>query len=355
MKIRLGMLDQDLRYMRRLTDYFNVYYADKLEVSVFSSLENLTEFLKTAKIDVLFANYEIEQGQLPKSESTVLAYFADTQDTETINDVRTVCKYQKAELIYNEVLNLYAELDLNKSFSTMAGDCPIYLFMGVAGGVGTTAAAIACAANFNQCGKRVLYLNLEENGVLEPFLIGEGNTGLSDALYAVKSNRANLSLKLQTIVRKDESDICFFAPFDASLDAADMDADDVTEFIRALKATSMFDCIVVDADVLISKKRNVLMNMASQIFLVNDGRDVSNQKMQRVLQSLQIIDERDETRILVKCSIVYNKFGSLSTQQPSDLCGRVFGVMSRYEGGNSKQVLEQLVKKNLFASIATNA
>lgn len=351
MKIRLGMLDQDLRYMRRLTDYFNTYYSDKLEVFVFSSLENLSDFLKTSKIDVILANYDLEQGEIAPTNTRVMAYFADTQDTETISGVRTVCKYQKAELIYNEVLNLYAELDLNTSFHMMTGDCPVYLFMGVAGGVGSTMAAATCATNFNQMGKRTLYLNLEENGVLEPFLAGEGNTGLSDALYAVKSNRANLALKLQTIVRRDQSGICFFAPFDASLDAADMGGEDVSELIRVLVSMAMFDCIVIDADVAISKKRNILMNTATQIFLVNDGSDISNRKAERVLQAIQIIDERDETRLLAKCSLIYNKFGSMSVQPNFELCSRVLGVITRYEGGTFKQVLQQLAQKNMFVSL----
>ncbi len=351
MKIKLGMLDRDLRYMRRLTDYFNTYYSDTLEVFVFSSLGNLSDFLQTAKLDVLLANYDLGQNEIKSLDTGILAYFADTQDTETINEVRAVCKYQKVELIYNEVLNLYAELDSNISFHVMEGNCPVYLFMGVAGGVGCTTAAITCATNLSRMGKNVLYLNLEENGVLEPFLIGEGNTGLSDALYAVKSNRANLALKLQTIVRKDESGICFFAPFDASLDAADMGAEDVSTLIGILISMSMFDCIIIDADITISKKRSTLLNLATQVFFVNDGRDISNKKMECVLQAIQIIDERDGTRVLMKCNVLYNKFGSMSVQASSEQCSQVFGLMNRYEGGTCKQVVEQLVQKNIFASL----
>jgi len=106
MKIRLGIIDDDSRYTTRLIGYFNAHYSDKLEIFAFSLPELLSNYLKEARLDVLLADPDLVPEGFTVPKTMQLAYFSNTADIETIRGVRTLCKYQKTELIYKEILNL---------------------------------------------------------------------------------------------------------------------------------------------------------------------------------------------------------------------------------------------------------
>ena len=68
MKIKIAILEQDAGYLSRITNVFNVRYADKLEVYSFTTYEGAMEALDTKRIDVLLADdsFEIDEESLPR-------------------------------------------------------------------------------------------------------------------------------------------------------------------------------------------------------------------------------------------------------------------------------------------------
>ncbi|MDE6516509.1 MAG: chromosome partitioning protein ParA, partial [Acetatifactor sp.] len=122
MKIRLAILEKDAVYLNRLESVFNVKYADKLEIYSFTDRDIALQSLREKKIDVFLANesFEIEETELPGSCG--FACLVDTADIETIRGITAVCKFQKADIIYRQVLGLFSEKAAAVTGVHMEGD-----------------------------------------------------------------------------------------------------------------------------------------------------------------------------------------------------------------------------------------
>ncbi len=348
MRIRLAILETDQSFTSRLVRYFATYYADKVETFSFTDAEEFQKSLQTAKVDVLLASPELfpEGMKLPKN--MIMAYLSESSQVQSINNVRAICKYQKAEMIYREVLGLYAELDKMTVYRQAEGACPLFFFKGAAGGVGATTLAIACAMRFASYGKKVLYLNLEENGVVSPFLQGDGTNTLSDVLYALKSNRSNLVLKLERMVRKSEEGIYFFEPFAITLDAYEMETEDLEDIIRTVIGYDTYDAVILDGGFAGSDKNDAIMKYASEIFLVSDGMEIPNLKLTKILQELSIKDDHAQGRVLARTQVLYNRFAGASRKADTEYQERVYGGVGIVKGAAPKQVAAGISQSNFF-------
>lgn len=348
MKIRVGILEQDNIYMTRLVRYFATYYIDKVEMSVFHNEDMLLDFLQYSKIDVLLANPELipENAEFPRT--MMIAYLSESSGGQLVDNVKVISKYQRAGLLYQEILGLYAELDRKTSYQKAEGASPVYLFMGASGGVGTTTVAIACAVSLASYGKRVLYLNLEENGVIAPFLEGDGNATLSDVLYAVKSKRSNLLLKMESMVRKSEQGVYFYEPFTIALDAHEMSEDDLKEIIDTVTLYDSYDCIVVDIDSEVQWKRDLLMGYAKTVFLISDGSEISDRKLERTLNEFMIKDKREDERNIAKTKVLYNRYLKKSKKADSVCQENIYGMINAVEKSSPKNIVEEISRKPVF-------
>ena len=352
MKIRVGFFDKDVRYINKLVNYINLHYADSIETQSYSNIDSMREQIDKRKLDILLIDPDCVDKSFSVPDYMGMAYLSTSADIESIWGKRTVCKYQKVELIYKEILNLYSELDLGISVKAWRGGCPIQMFIGASGGVGTTTVAAACAKNMAQSGRKVLYLNLEGNGVISQIFTGEINQGLSDALYAIKSNNSNLILKLTSMIDRDPSGVSFLNPFAVTLDEAEMTPDELDRLIDSLISTGNFECIVIDMDSVVSAKRNVVANRATNIFVVASGLSISNQKLVKRLQEFTLIDERDHSRQFSRVQVIYNAFGSNSSKARTGFGETVFATINNYRGFSPDKLVEEIAKQNLFAGLA---
>lgn len=349
MKIRLGILDKDEQYAARLTAYFKSYNAEQVDVFRFSSQDSLNEFFKKNKVDVLLADDDLvgQDFKLPKNIG--FAYLSDSKDIDKIRGTRTVCRYQRADLILKEVVNIYSELDSQTVFRSNRNDFEMIVFRGASGGVGTTTCAAACAKSLALAGNKVLFLELQENGVIAPLLSGEGNGTLSDALYAIKSKSPNLPMKLESIVRQDPSNVDFFEPFSITIDATEMTKDNMTSLFDAVAAMGKYRFVIADIDSVTNECTGYLMNKAVQIFLVSDGTEISNKKLDRAVKAMAVSDDKSDNRMLPHTKIIYNKFGSGAKAAGNSAGLDVLCKIARYAGGTEQAVLSEIVKTGVFS------
>ena len=150
MKIRLAILESDEGYLNRIVAVFNTKYSDKFEIYSFTDVENALQTLSTAKIDVFVVNesIEIDTTRIPKRCG--FAYFVDSADVELLNNQPTICRFQRAELIYKQILSIYAENAGNyKELKITDEGCKVIAFASPSGGVGCTTMAAACASKLS--------------------------------------------------------------------------------------------------------------------------------------------------------------------------------------------------------------
>lgn len=352
MKIKLAILEKDLSYLNRIVSVFSTKYADKFEIYSFTDPNVAISSLKDTKIDVLIANdvFEINVENLPKRCG--FAYFVDSADIDTKNDQRAICKFQKADLIYKQILSVYSENAGNISkLKIDEGSAKIAVFSSPCGGTGTSTLAAACAMHFAAKGRKTIYLNLEKFGSSDSFFSADGQFDMSDISFALKSRKTNLSIKLESCVKQDASGVFFYSQPKVALDVIELNAEDIIHLISEIELSGQYEYIIVDLDFSIGEDALKILRNAHSVVWVGDGSDVSNLKISRALQSLSISDTKSDSPLINRIHLVYNKFSNRTGKVLTNIELKNIGGMPKYEHATTDQVLKQIFPMDMLEKV----
>lgn len=352
MKIKLAILEKDQNYLNRIVSVFGTKYAEKLQVYSFTDMEVAFSTLETAKIEVMVASdvFDIDMSRLPKRCG--FAYFVESADVEMLNGQRTICKFQKADLIYRQILSIYSENAGNVSGLKFGDDSSkIIFFQPVSGGVGASSMAAACAVRFASKGKKTLYLNLERFGSSNVFFTAEGQFDMSDIIFALKSKKANLAMKLESCVKQANNGVYFYSQSKIALDMMELTPEDVMRLISELQLTGSYDYIIVDTDFSIDREALKIYRKAHTVAWVGDGSELSNNKLFRAYHALNTLEQNADSPIPNRMVLIYNKFGNRTSKTLNEIGIKNIGGAPCFEHATTSQVLQQLSSLGMFDSI----
>lgn len=353
MKVKLALLEKDKNYLDRIISVFSTRYADRFEIYSFTDVAVAESMLDTAKIDVLLAGdvFEIDTSGLPARCG--FAYLVDNADIEIVRGQKAVCKFQKAELIYKQILNIYSEKTGNL-FNLRPGEgnnTKIVLFDSVSGGAGASSMAAACALHYAAQNSRVLYLNLERYGSSDVFFSGEGKFDISDVIYALKSRKTNLFLKLESCVKRDPRGVFFYSQPQIALDIQELSPEEMIRLISELKKSGSYDYIVIDTDFGMDKRYLPVYYQIPVILWISDGSDLSNGKICRAYTALVALEQNADRPLYDRIVLVYNQFSNKTGKTIGEIGLKSIGGTPRYEHASTDQVLTQLAMTNIFDKI----
>ncbi len=349
MKIKLAILEKDTGYLNRIVNVFGTKYADKIQLYSFTDPQTALETIESAKIDVLIASetIELDLNKLPKRVG--FAYFVESQDIDMLNGQRAVCKFQKADLIYKSILSIYSENAGNVSgFKQGDENNKLIVFAPVSGGTGASTAAAACAMRFAARGKKTLYLNLEKFGASDNFFTAEGQFDMSDIVFALKSKKTNLAIKLESCVRQADNGVYFYSQTKIALDMLELSTDDINRLVTELQVMGLYDYIILDCDFSIDKNSLTILNKADNIVWVSDGSEISNTKLIRAYNALVTMEQNSESSIAGRIVTIYNKFSNKIGSKVEEPEIKNIGGAPRYQHATLHQVLEQLYNMDMF-------
>lgn len=352
MKIKLAILEKDRSYLTRIVSVFGTKYSDKLEIYSFTDQNAAQSALSCAKIDVLLADdgFDIDLSKLPNR--CAFAYLVDSIGIDTINDQRAICKFQKADLIYKQILSIYAEKASSiTGFKVMGDACQVIAFVSAAGGVGSSTMAAACAIHFAGKKKKVLYLNLEKYGSSDAFFSGAGQFDMSDVIFALKSRKTNLTLKLESCIKQDSSGVYFFSQTKIALDMMELSGDDIIRLLSELKLMGEYDYIILDMDFGMNKELLKIYRQAQGIILVGDGSPVCNSKTERAYTALLTLEQNEDAPITNRMSLAYDKVSSKTGQSLNVPGLKVLGGAPRFAGADTRQIVDQISQMEFFDAI----
>ena len=352
MKIKIAILERDTSYLTRIVSAFGTKYSEKLEIYSFTDPEVAVATLNNAKIDVLLASdvFPIDITKLPNR--CAFAYLVDSMGIETLNDQRAICKFQKADLIYKQILSVYSEKASSITGFKMTGDeGQIIAFCSASGGVGSSTMAAACAVHFAAKEKKVLYLNLEKFGSSDVFFSGQGQFDMSDIIFALKSKKTNLPLKLESCVKQDPRGVYFYSQAKIALDMMELNTEDTLRLISELKLMGEYDYIILDMDFAIDKETLKIFRQAQGIVLVGDGSLESNNKTERAFTALATLEANADAPLTNRMCFAYDKVSSKNGQSVNATGLRVLGGAPRYSGASIQQIVDQLSAMDIFDSI----
>lgn len=351
MRMKVAILDKDTAYLNKLIRLIQEKYFDKLEIYGFSNQEYAMEVVSSKKIEIFLASdtYEINFEQIPKW--CTFAYLVENREIKLINNKSAICKYQKIDMFYNELLNLYSDNSgLMTDYQTDKGECKVIAFSSACGGSGASSAAAACAIHLALRKNRVLYLNLETFGSADAFFHASGIANMSDVIYAVKNKKSNLKVKLESNVRQSEEGVYFFAGPNVALDMNEFEVQERIDLINELSASG-YDYIVLDLD--FSLDRNVLrlFRQANNLVMVSTGSQIANEKTYQALNALNILEKKEEYPLISRVVLLYNMFSNKTSQVISNLECPDIGGISRIEHADTADVLRHLSEQNVFDNL----
>lgn len=352
MKIKLAILEKDQSYLQRFISVFSTKYADKFQIYSFTDEEVAYSTLNDTKIDVLVASdvFEIDIKRVPRRCG--FAYLVDSLDVETVNNQRAVCKFQKVDLIYKQILSIYSENAGNVAGLKLGDDtAQIVAFESVSGGCGGSTIAAACALHFAAQGKKTLYLNLEKFGSADSFFSAEGQFDMSDIIYALKSKKANLALKLESCVKQDPRGVYFYSQSKIALDMLELKVEDILSLISEIRLTGSYDVIILDLDFSIETDVLKILRQTHSTIWVGDGSEISNAKLYRAYTALAVMEQNSDDSILNRISIIYNKFSNKTCKVLDNIEINTIGGNPRFEHAMTSMVLGQLASKEMFEKI----
>lgn len=349
MKIKLAILESDVDFLKSYSMALSSRFSDKLEVYTFSNMENAMSALVDSRIDVFLAgdNFEIDTSSIP--EECGFAYLVDSNDIKSFKNEHTICRFQKMDLIYRDILGIFSEKEYIISGSNTANsNCKVLLFTGIEGGTGASSVAAACALYFSQSGKRTLYLNIEKFGSADVFFYGEGQYTMSDIVYNIKSKKSNLSLKLESSVRIDKRGVYFFSSPNLVLDLLELDIEDKKLLINTLLMSSQYDYIIIDCDFGIQKDDLELYSMANEIILVGDGSEISNNKTIRTMESIKILEQENKLSIFRKTMLIYNRFSNYTGRTIENIDMKTIAGIPQFENLTTQQIITRISEMKFF-------
>lgn len=354
MKIKIAILENDQSYLNRIVTVFSTKYSDKFQIYSFTNLETALSVLESEKIEVLIANdsFDVDVAQLPRR--CAFAYFVDSKDVETHNNQRAISKFQKAEMIYKQILSIYSEnAGSTNGLKLHQDSCELIIFTSPSGGVGTSTMAAACARNFAAKGKRTLYLNLEMFGSADVFFSAEGQFNMSDIIFALKSKKANLTMKLESSVKQDVSGVFFFSQTNVALDMLELNTEEKIRLLQEIKLTDSYDYLILDVDFSLLKDFTDIYKLSNNIVFVGDGSEISNMKIFRAYNALCAMEDGAEETLADRIILIYNKFSNKTSQALMDVDIRNIGGAPRFEHSDVNQLLEHLSQLSIFDRIIT--
>lgn len=347
MKIKLAMLESDSSYLRRVVPMFNSKYAEELEIYSFTDVDAAMACLEEKKIDVFLASdsFKIDFTQIPKRCG--FAFMVESLDINSIDNRKAICKFQKGELIYKQILSIYSEHVPNISGvpSNQNGAMKTIAFCSPCGGVGTSTVAAACAIALANAGQRVLYLNTEIYGDADMFFSCDGQFDFSDVIYAVKSNKTNRAMKLQSTVKQDQTGVYYYSSVRIPLDIMEMGPNDYLTLQNELKALGCYDYVVMDVEFPKTQAAYKLFELCNSIVLVTDSSDTSEAKVNKAIRGIQILDGQSDFAMQPRMWLLRNMVSSNNAQQ-NEL--RMLGTFPVYETVSSAQMAKQLSLSNIF-------
>ncbi len=355
MKIRVFLCSEDTLYCEKLVNYFNSHYYDRFQWNVYTQSVYLEQIFQTDTADLILIGEEMEadlqrldQKFLQEQQWVYLAEYSKDQK----EGVQYLEKYRRADQIYRELLDLYAKKDHihYENLSLVSGKTAFIAFVSAGGGIGASTIACAAAKAFSHA-EEVLYLNLEDLGTCRLSFAGEDKSGLDELVYAIKSRRKTLELKIESSVSRDGQGTYYFKECANPMDLRSLSAEDVRELLRAIEAAGVYDKVIIDLGNGLQDKELMVMTMVNRVIMITDQSEIAALKLERYLKFVQTIEEIRKIDIISKMQIYFNRIIK-GMQLPEHIFHiRVGGAFPLIENGNYAGIIEKIAQMELLQSI----
>lgn len=349
MKLNLAILDKDEIYMKRIASGLSNCFHGNIEMYFFTDQKIAMETIEEGKMDVFLVStqFEVDIKLLPAR--CAFAYFTEDSSIETYMGERTICKFQKIDFLHQEIVGLYAEVSGSITEKAIEeAHNKILLFSTPAGGTGTSTVAAGCAVYLARQNQNVLYMNLECLGNTHYYFKVEGNGDFSDVIYALKSRKSNINMKIRSVLRTTGEAVKYIESCNHAMDRLELTQEDVSLLFQELRKLEEFDFIVIDGDFSFYGIEQEMQRLADIIVMVSDGTKQANNKIQKVMNCFKLLDEQKGMRTVEKIRLCYNRFSNKTGSLIADDSVLSIGGIPKYAQAGAEQIIKEISQKEIF-------
>lgn len=353
MLIKAVYCTKDITYAKRLSNYFDKEYGNKIELNICSSIEESLNFVHQYHVDIaLFEeDFEAEARKRIKDIPCTCVFMAEQIFESDSNEFGRISKFQRGDRIYRSIFELYSSGEKVKQISLNSGqkqNLKVYVFTSASGGIGTTTIARAyakkCAAY-----EKVLYLDL---GLFNLSEIVEGNVnGLNEILLALKSRRNILPFKLQSAAGSMTDRVFTYGACSNETDLLELNAEDMDNLMDGIMTLSEYQKVIIDIGASIFLKEVEFMKRADRIICIVDESDIGKQKYEKFCIFLEEIGKKEQLRLMKKMFVFRNKIRQDYNNDLWNETGRVAGWAPYVSMNTYDSVIDRIAQSDSFSNM----
>lgn len=351
LRLKLAVLDSDGIYLERLGRYLLKYYADRIEGHMFSDSSDALDAVKEERYDIFLVSgdHRKEAGIMKDITRTII--LADTGDIKEYNGICAVSRYQKAGALISGILDIYSDM-ISESLSVGGRKnkkSKLTLFLSGHDGAGASMMCAAHSEYLTSENKKTLYLNLKQTGITADIFDDPAPDGsITDVIFALKSKKSGISVKLESLLRKSAEGVYFYRKCLNCLDYAELKPEELDVLLE--QAGGIFDNISAVCDFDLSEKFIHLLEKADEIIMVTTDDDKTSEYYKRKKEILKDIAKRRLIKIPELYVIVNKSLQEASRNDDEQILGRIPEYFNISDLQKARMISASGMFKNLYAS-----
>ena len=244
---QIAVLDPDRDYVLRLCDYMNSQHNFPFTAQAFTDPDRLLTWIRTHEVHALLlhAGMQDESFLLKLREETSCMMLMLTENP--VND-REIGKYQSADALIGQILQLMAEDEHPKTLSPPGGQTTGMMTIAIyspIGRCGKTTFALALGEVLAQH-RRVLYLNMEAYSWFS--LLTEPGThagDLTDLLYFLREDPGALLYRMGSLIRT-LGELDYVLPAFSPGDLSEVEKEEWMSLMETIAGMDIYDVLILD-------------------------------------------------------------------------------------------------------------
>lgn len=240
-----AVCDLEVEYAYNFMEYLNQRRNLPFEVQAFTSAEILCEYARNQPIEILLISDKAMCEEVRHLQVGKLLILTEGVHNPELDQYPTIYKYQSSDQVVREVMNCYgAQQSLAEYVPISKRNTRI---IGIYSPVGRTQKT-SFALTLGQILAReqaVLYLNLESYSGFEQLLGETYERNLSDLLYYVRQENANIIHRLGGMVQSLQN-LDYVPPALSPMDIQATEASQWINLFREIMGNSTYEVLILD-------------------------------------------------------------------------------------------------------------
>lgn len=237
----------------------------RVQVRVFTDLNNMHIFLEHNKLDILLLGEKLYPLQERDYSNIRIVVLIEDKKTKNELSCQSINKYQSAEHIINDLISICPELKEGEDGGPVVNELEILtLYTLGSEGIGEIFSYLLAKEHTDVA--NVLFINLEPFNGLRETVTSDNHKGMSDMIYYVNEKVDNLKEKLVlTIKHKDKLDLISNITFSADL--YDLTPEGMRILLNTIRDLEQYRYCIINTG-FISPAVLELFNQSSKLYII---------------------------------------------------------------------------------------